>query len=585
MHLVFNKVMVSQAFSKDFIWVDKSSSVKDALALMLEGNYDDVYIIGDENRIEGILTLTDVSNLTKNKVDTNIEISTVMRKVIITVEENQTLDQARNIMIEKNIGRLPVMRDSKMIGVIRSEDIRDKYYMYMEEAGYHLNHVINNIHEAICVVNSEGIVTIWNKNAELLYGTKEEDIVGEHLIDHFPQAILLRVLREKKAITNIYHSPRPNSNIVISAHPIYINGEFVGGVSTDRDVTEVEKLSNELQMAREKVLFLENEFKRINDDGFGKILGNSTPIRKNIEIARQVAKTDASILIYGESGTGKEVFARAIHDHSKRQGLFVPVNCSAIPDELFESEFFGHEAGAFTGASKKGKVGIFELADTGTIFLDELADLPMHMQAKLLRVLQENEFRRVGGEIIRKVDVRVISATNKDLVGMVERGEFREDLYFRLNVIEMTLPALRDRGNDLDLFINKFIQEISVKNKKSIPKIELKALEILRNYKWKGNVRELKNTIEHIIILNNEKVITEELIPNYIIKSSSENPYSNNESDLDEDNMDLTTLISELEKKTIAKALKLSNGKKSKAAELLKIPRTTLYYKINEYNL
>ncbi|MGB3368507.1 MAG: sigma 54-interacting transcriptional regulator, partial [Acidaminobacteraceae bacterium] len=492
-----------------------------------------------------------------------------------------SLDMARNIMIEKNIGRLPVISNEKMIGVIRSADIRDKFYMKMEEVSRHLNHVINNIHEGICVINSEGIVTIWNTNAELLYGTKAIDIIGDQLKNHFPQAILLKVLKEKEAITNVYHSPRPNSNIAISAHPIYINGEFVGGVSTDRDITEVEKLSDELQMAREKVQFLENEFKRINDDGFDKILGKSTLIRKNIEIARQVAKTNASILIYGESGTGKEVFSRAIHEHSERTGLFVPVNCSAIPNELFESEFFGHEAGAFTGASKKGKVGIFELADNGTIFLDELADLPMHMQAKLLRVLQESEFRRVGGEIIRRVDVRIISATNKDLVSMVESGEFREDLYFRLNVIEMTLPALRKREHDIDLFINKFLKEICAKNKRPAPKFDSESIKIMRNYKWKGNIRELKNTIEHIIILNKEKIITKDMIPSYIRNES----LNFMKRDIDEDNMDLVSMVRELEKTAIKRALELSGGKKSKAAKLLNIPRTTLYYKIGEYDL
>ncbi len=203
----------------------------------------------------------------------------------------------------------------------------------------------------------------------------------------------------------------------------------------------------------------------IGENVFGTIIGTSPVIKESIELSKRVAKSTASILIRGESGTGKEVFARAIYKESGCEGLFIPVNCSAVPDQLFESEFFGYESGAFTGASKKGKMGIFELANNGVVFLDEIADLPMHMQAKLLRVLQEGEVRRVGAEKNREINCRIISATNKDLKKMVIDGTFREDLYFRLNVIQLSLPPLRERKEDIEVLAYSFLKEISQKNK------------------------------------------------------------------------------------------------------------------------
>ena len=208
-------------------------------------------------------------------------------------------------------------------------------------------------------------------------------------------------------------------------------------------------LSNKLEKAEDRLKYLQDEVKNLSNKSFDSILGKSYKLERAKDLAKRVAKSTSSIFIYGESGTGKEVFARAIHDYSERKGQFIAVNCSAIPSELFESEFFGYESGSFTGASKKGKMGIFELAKEGTVFLDEIADLPMSMQAKLLRVLQERELRRIGGEKTIKIDTRIISATNKDLLQLIKEDKFREDLYYRLNVVEIDLPPLSERKEDI----------------------------------------------------------------------------------------------------------------------------------------
>ncbi|WP_051531395.1 sigma 54-interacting transcriptional regulator [Clostridiisalibacter paucivorans] len=338
-------------------------------------------------------------------------------------------------------------------------------------------------------------------------------------------------------------------------------------------------MQDELQKANDTVEFLQRE---VNKYSFGGVIGKSKIIQQKIEMSKQVARTNASILIVGESGTGKEVFARAIHDYSGAKGYFVPVNCSAIPAELFESEFFGYEEGAFTGAKKGGKMGLFELSNDGTIFLDEIGDLPLFMQAKLLRVLQNKEIKKVGGEKNIKLNLRVISATNKNLQEMVEKGEFREDLYYRINVIEIKLPPLRDRKEDIILLFKYFLKNICKENKRQVPKIDSEVADMLIKYDWYGNARELKNTVEHIVALNRDDVITSDLIPRHIRhKVSSENGIEK----IYTTDLGLNESVEKFEISLIKKALEISNGNKLKAANLLNIPRTTLHSKINRYNI
>ncbi|RKX98455.1 MAG: sigma-54-dependent Fis family transcriptional regulator, partial [Spirochaetes bacterium] len=248
---------------------------------------------------------------------------------------------------------------------------------------------------------------------------------------------------------------------------------------------------------------------------FENIIGKSPAMKKVFETIELVAPSKANVLIYGESGTGKEMIADAIHHNSPRRDKpYIKVHCAAIPETLLESELFGHEKGAFTGAVAR-KRGRFELANHGTIFLDEIGELSLQMQVKLLRVIQEREFVRVGGEESIKVDVRIISATNKDLKEAVKNGTFREDLYYRLNVVSIYVPPLRERKDDIPLLVHKFIEEFSKENNKQIDGITNGALQALISYDWPGNVRELRNVIESIVVLTKNKIITEEDIPHY----------------------------------------------------------------------
>ena len=441
--------------------------------------------------------------------------------------------------------------------------------------------LLNAIPEAVCIVDTEGVVVFWSKGSEVLFKIKAEEITGRKLADFFPTALLLSILKEKRVTANVFHSPREGCYAVVSARPLYLEGKIVGALSTDKDVTEITKLAEELEKTKNKLKHLQEEIYNLSKDNysFEQILGKSEILKKQIERAKQVAQTSASVLIEGESGTGKEMFARAIHSASRRKGPFVAINCSAIPDNLFESEMFGYVEGAFTGALKKGKVGKYELADKGTLFLDEIGDMPAHMQAKLLRVLQENKVTRIGAYRAKSVDVRVISASNKNLRALVSQGKFREDLFYRLNVVKIILPPLRRRQDDIPLLIDHFAEKFCSRNNIKIPKISVDVYNALMNYSWKGNIRELKNVVEHLIIFSKDNKIDLEDIPKNIL----EHPASCTLQGSDRFDLQKNAAVAEIE--AITRAMRMVKGNKSKAARILNIPRSTLYYKLNYYKL
>ncbi|WP_028840662.1 sigma-54 interaction domain-containing protein [Thermodesulfobacterium hveragerdense] len=328
---------------------------------------------------------------------------------------------------------------------------------------------------------------------------------------------------------------------------------------------------------------------------------HNSVMKEVYQLAKKVAPSNSTVLILGESGTGKEVLAKYIHFNSKRQGPFVAINCAAIPEELLEAELFGYEKGAFTGAIKT-KPGKFEIANKGTLFLDEIGDLSAKLQAKLLRVLQERQVERLGGEHPIKVDVRIIAATNKDLEKEVEAGRFREDLFYRLNVIPIKLPPLRKRKEDIALLANFFLKKVCEREGVPLKRLSEKSLQRLLDYHWPGNVRELENLVERLVILTDKEIIEpEDLSYPFGISLGSEeielirtpmslfSVSSNQEGlalpDLTEEGVDLISLIKEIEVFYLKKALEKASGVKTKAAKLLKLNRTTFIEKLKKYNL
>lgn len=325
-----------------------------------------------------------------------------------------------------------------------------------------------------------------------------------------------------------------------------------------------------------RVLHLEKQLNR--KQSFDSIIGKSSVITTVVDSARKVANTDATVLLTGETGTGKEVFAQAIHHASKRnKNNFIAINCSAFGKDLLENELFGHKAGAFTGAMKDSK-GIFEEANQGTVFLDEIGEMPLDLQAKLLRVLESGEFLKVGDSKPTKTDVRIIAATNRDLETEIEKGNFREDLYYRINIFQIKLPSLRERVADIELLVNFFLKSFSLKTGKNIISVSPDYLKALKNHPWKGNIRELRNVIERSVILTDSSELGIESLPIDISVYSSEK-------DSAQTKIMSAFSMASAEKMQIQKVLNHTKGNKAEAARLLEIGIATLYRKVEEYKI
>lgn len=344
----------------------------------------------------------------------------------------------------------------------------------------------------------------------------------------------------------------------------------------------IQRTMEHFQLKRENILLKESVGERFNTKN---IIGRSPCMVKLLETVAQVAPSEATILVTGESGTGKEVIAGAIHYNSlRKKGPFVKINCAAITESLLESELFGHEKGAFTGADRR-KEGRFVQADQGSLLLDEVSEMPVTMQVKLLRVLQEREITRVGGDKVIPVDVRLIAATNKDLQHLIEAGDFREDLYYRLNVVLLHIPPLRERPEDIPLLAQSFIKTFSDKNRKNVERFTPGAMDRLIRYNWPGNVRELMNAVERGVVLTRSDYITEDDIP--VIRSQNHEPSQSVSQDQisAETSLESETSLELVEKQTILRTLEQAGGNKSETARRLGITRKTLHKKLKKYGV
>lgn len=436
-------------------------------------------------------------------------------------------------------------------------------------------------------LENRGLEVVTASNGETGLSLLKEDKFDLFLLDLMMPGISgLDVLREITA------EKIEIPSIVITAHATVqtaVEAMKLGAFDYITKPFNLEELFIAIQRALD-VSKLQKENFRLKKElkrkfGYKKIIGNSTQIQDVIKFIGKIADTDSTILITGESGTGKELVAQTIHYHSSRSRKpIVPLNCAAIPKDILESELFGHEKGAFTGAVST-RIGRFEMSHNGTLFLDEIGELAPALQVKLLRVLQEKEFERVGGIKTIKVDVRIIAATNRDLEKAVSEGRFREDLFYRLNVIPMHLPPLRKMRDDIPLLLEHFINDISKRKKKDVLNISKDAVNCLVNYRWPGNVRELENLTERMIILNDTGEITVDDLPDRLKEKQQVQRGRPKTQDLSTEGIDLNHMLDEIENNMIVQALELSKGIKSKAATLLGLNRTTLIEKLKKKSI
>lgn len=443
--------------------------------------------------------------------------------------------------------------------------------------------LFDNLPIAIDFLDKEGRMMYINKAFKEFLNIADQDVTGMLVTDVNPTSRFIEVLHSKQAEIAWRHRFANGRDAVVHRIPILDdNGELLGGfgVVLFQDFDELKDVMEKYRVLDKQLKLYKNEIARMNPakHSLEDIIGNTPEIMKCKEKVKKVAKFNSNVLIFGESGVGKELFANSIHNTSEKRDMpFISLNCSAIPENLLESELFGYEEGSFTGAKKGGNMGKFELANGGTIFLDEIGEMPYHMQAKLLRVLQEKEVERIGGKVPIKLNVRVICATNRNLENMVKKGQFREDLYYRLNVLAIEVPPLRKRRDDIPLFVDRFIGEF-YRESGLFRHVPENVMEILKNYNWPGNIRELKNVIEKICVNSDDVNISINDLPPHIINSSIKEKY-------EEKQGGLSKIIESIEKEIIINTLKECNHNKSETAKKLNIPRATLYRKLDEYGL
>lgn len=456
-----------------------------------------------------------------------------------------------------------------------NQELKEKIELYKT--------IIDITYNWIVVVNIDGEITMINNPYCSFLGIKKEDAIGKHVTEIIPNTRMHIVAKSGKREIGDVQKIKGNQ-MIADRIPIFVEGKLVGAVGTVvfKDIAELDSYVKKVTVMEKELEFYKAEWKKAlgSKYTFENIIGESDAINQAKKLAKKVSKTRSSILILGESGTGKELFAHSIHNESPRSNYpLIKINCASIPKDLLESELFGYEEGAFTGAKKGGKPGKFEMANNSTIFLDEIGELPMNMQAKLLRAIQEREIERIGGTKSTTLDVRIIAATNRDLEKMVKNGEFREDLYYRLNVIKVTIPSLRERKEDISMLAKYLLRKVSDDMGRFVTEITPKAMELLEEYDWPGNIRELENTIERAInLVDKEARIKVSHLPYYI------QSLNNNNADTFY-NINLKKLVSELEITEIKKAISISKGNKFHAAKMLGISRTSLYEKMQKYNM
>ncbi|MDW7674023.1 MAG: sigma 54-interacting transcriptional regulator [Bacillota bacterium] len=506
--------------------------------------------------------------LNKDRVGLLLDISKILTTKNINVNSLEIVPDSMYVEVEAegNIDQKKLFQElTEVKGVTECEKIE---LLPWEENNQRLQAVLDAISEGVLAINSNAEITAANPIVERIFKSKKEELLGkkisEVLTDQLPMLSCLTTGEPYNHQEIFFKKGIKKFHYVTSGRPIRDkHNQIIGVVATLKDMTEVRQLVYSVTKP-EMVTFQD-------------IIGESSQLQTVIQLGQTVAQGGSIVLLRGESGTGKELFARAIHmASSRRDKPFVPVNCAALPDSLLESELFGYTEGAFTGASKKGKVGLFEFANQGTLFLDEVGELSPHLQAKLLRVLQEHKIRPIGSQEEIDIDVRVIAATHKNLEKMVEKNEFRRDLYYRLNVFPIYLPPLRERKEDIILLVNHFLHKMNLRLGKKVEFISKEAIEKLFCHSWYGNVRELENVIERAVNLVSGPWLTPDIV---ILDQGLEGTER-----IETGNKTLSQILDKVEERIISQIIK-DKGSIRKTAIALGVSHTTIMNKMKKHNI
>ncbi|AYV68390.1 sigma-54-dependent Fis family transcriptional regulator [Niallia circulans] len=491
-----------------------------------------------------------------------LEVSNILPSEVIAVQDikRENLSWLRPVIIKTQNEFQGIVTAAARIQALQKEN---KYLAtYFETLAETMN-------DAVTAVDSDGTVFYWNSVAEDTYQITKAAIIGKKIGEHFEtdSIQLHRILKEGNPIRGTYHHPNEHTHVLINASPVLVDNKIIGGISTEHDITKLIHLNQELDSTTS--IYVQK------DEPFSSILSSSKEVKRAVEMAQKIASAEIPVLISGETGTGKEQLAQAIHyGGSKRKNQFLSLNCSTVPKDLVEMELFGYQKMTFNAGDPEEIEGKIEQAESGTLFIEEVDKMPLAVQEKLLHYMTERSFTRVGGEQQKKPATRLILSSTQPLGELVRKGEFNEKLYYQISVVHIEIPPLRNRKEDIPHLVNSFIKMYNEKYQKNIIKINEQAMHIVCSYDWPGNIKELKNVIEHsVLVCEGNRELTLEHIPAEIVekyKVSIRGERGNRE-----DN----------EMERIEEALKKTYGNKSAAATLLGISRGTLYNKIKEFGL
>lgn len=583
---------VKELMTKKVLVLKPNNTFEEAAKLFIENGIDGAPVVDKDGKLISIVTKTDLMKAIFNKLEMNTKLETLDLKKVITINSEMNIED----VLKYNVGRLPVIdKNNKIIGIITHTDFINDLVekiskkcrdMKNTKLGLtELDSIIECSYDGIYITDGEANTIKINNAYESITGLKRSEVLGRNMKDLEKEGVIsqsatLLVLKNRKT-TTIQQEFKTGVKVLVSSNPIFDkNGKIIMVVTNVRDVTQLYELKEQLQKNKEITLKYVSEIEEMRTQllNTSEIVAEDHKTIEIIQLANRIAKVDTTILMLGETGAGKDQIAKHIHKVSKRsKKQFIKVNCGAVPASLIESEFFGYEKGAFTGANKEGKIGLFEMASGGTIFLDEVGELPMDMQVKLLRVLQEMEVVRIGGTKPIKIDVRVLAATNRDLEDMIKKKQFREDLYYRLNVIPLYIPPLRERKHDILPLINFFLTQLN--KKYNFNKVFASdALNCMYEYNWPGNVRELKNIVERAVIMSEDDKVKRSDLPKNIIGSNGMIVTLNTF----EEGINLKETLDAIEKKLIKKAYD-KYGNVRAAAKSLGIDASTFVRKRQKY--
>jgi transcriptional regulator with PAS, ATPase and Fis domain len=529
------------------------------------------FVYSDKIAVIGSQSLTYLMLKAINSLEKPVKVFNIKEDEPIEEQAQKILEMGYEVIISgspsvdianenEKIGITPDIEEKMVKETLNSARYILKLLNETKKESHTLQTILNCTSEGIIGTNRNDNITFINPTAEKLLPISMKKAINKNIEEIFKENNIVNVL-------NSEFNEKDNcnkKNFVINKEPITVDGNVNGAVYTLKKVTEIQLIE---QKIRKKILLKGHYAKKT----FNDIIGDSVKIKKAKKTALKYSKYDSTVLITGETGTGKEIFAQSIHNASRRnKGPFVAVNCAALPANLLESELFGYVSGAFTGARQNGKIGMFEMAHNGTIFLDEISEIPIDMQARLLRVLQEHEIVKIGDDKVIPVDVRVIAATNKNLLNLVGNGKFRDDLYYRLCVLELNVPPLRERKEDISELSKSIINKNNIKLKMKIKGLSKKLEKAFISFEWKGNVRQLENLIEKLMVLSDSEYLDIMLLEETV-------PYL-----LDDVQKSNSNSLEYTEKKKIDEVLVQTNGNKKEAAKILGISKSTLWRKLNK---